>query len=1095
MEQQQRPPSRFQRLERLALPLTLVAALLPAVQPLLQGQLPRFDAVFHLYRLAQLERAVLHGTLFPRWFPDLGLGYGFPLFNYYAPLSYYLALPLRLLGFSFEATLLGGFVLGHLALVAGTYLWTREGFGKSAALGAALLIGYAPYPLLNLHYRGAFAEVWGLACLAWALWAVQRLSVRGGRLPFVLTALCSAALMLSHNVMALLGMPLLAGYALLLAWQHPERKAAALRLFLALGLGAGLSAFFWAPALREQAYVQIHQIQIYDYREHFLTLGELFSGPTPTVKGEVTPYVPHSVGWILPLLAAGAFFPNKKTLPASARFQKWALLAVALVLLGMTLPISAPLWEKLPLLSFVQFPWRFLGPVSLGLAVLGGVGLERLPGPAAWRLPLALAAVSLFALTWLFPPYARPQPPLTPPALLRIEQETGGLGTTTAGDYLPIWVQERPGDELLALYTAAAEDDYLIPRLDPTTLPEGAQLLAEKEALNATQVTLETPVAFRARFRWYYFPGWQVRIDGALAPTLPDGPHGLLAVEVPAGKHTLEVHFGETPLRRAADAISLVSAALLVVGTWGMGKGKGVMGNGEGVMGNGDESDSMPHHPSPVTHHSSPITHHPSPLTDPPSPVALYLALGCIGLSLFAVKSLYLDRHDTLFHPWDFDGQHLRGVDAPLQVRFGDDVALMGYDLATPTLATDQPAALTLYWRVLHPTTADYSVAVHLVDAWGRLYGQEDHQHPNGYPTSLLQTDEFIRDTYTFTPFAGTPPGEHYTLLVTVYEASTGRQVDVWDSGGQWRGTAYPLTELTVSRPEAFPAPETLPLAQRLDADLGTGLRLLGTGDLPASVEVGNDVLVTLFWQAQATPAADARVRLQLVDVGGAVAAQLEAPPGRPDLPTSRWLSGEVIRDGHSFLIPAARFDVPTCPLESGPYLLRAGLFNAAGEPLGASVTLGELAVIAPERRFDSSGRTPLARFGDFAALLEAELAPEVVTPGQTLVLTLSWRAEAPAQGNYTLFVHLLNEAGAPIAQRDTAPGAGRRPTPSWFTAEVITDTCSLVVPPETPPGRHTLKIGFYDPDTYARLPVTDGTGQAMGDGMTWAIEVISPSP
>ncbi|OQA93983.1 MAG: hypothetical protein BWY25_03045 [Chloroflexi bacterium ADurb.Bin222] len=434
-------------------------------------------------------------------------------------------------------------------------------------------------------------------------------------------------------------------------------------------------------------------------------------------------------------------------------------------------------------------------------------------------------------------------------------------------------------------------------------------------------------------------------------------------------------------------------------------------------------------------------------------------------------------------------------MDAPLQVRFGDDVALMGYDLTTPTLATDQPAALTLYWRVLHPTTTDYSVAVHLVDAWGRLYGQEDHQHPNGYPISLLQTDEFIRDTYTFTPFAGTPPGEHYTLLVTLYEAGTGRQVDVWGSSGQWRGTAYPLTELTVVRPETFPTPETLPLAQRLDADLGAGLRLVGTGDLPASVEVGNEVLVTLFWQAQATPTADVRVRLQLVDASGAVAAQLEAPPGRADLPTSHWLSGEVIRDGHSFLIPAARFDVPSRPLESGPYLLRAGLFDAAREPLGASVILGELAVIAPERRFDSSGRAPLARFGDFAALLEAELAPEVVTPGQTLVLTLSWRAEAPVQENYTLFVHLLNEAGTPIAQRDTAPGAGRRPTPSWFTAEVITDTCSLAIPAETPPGRYTLKIGFYDPDTYARLPVTDGTGQAMGDGMMWAIEVISPSP
>ena len=196
-------------------------------------------------------------------------------------------------------------------------------------------------------------------------------------------------------------------------------------------------------------------------------------------------------------------------------------------------------------------------------------------------------------------------------------------------------------------------------------------------------------------------------------------------------------------------------------------------------------------------------------------------------------------------------------------------------------------------------------------------------------------------------------------------------------------------------RPEAFPAPETLPL-QRLDADLGAGLRLLGTGDLPASVEVGNEVLVTLFWQAQATPTADVRVRLQLVDASGAVAAQLEAPPGRPDLPTSHWLSGEVIRDGHSFLIPAARFDVPSRPLESGPYLLRAGLFDAAREPLGASVILGELAVIAPERRL--TARSCPGTFGDLPRSKPDRARS--VTPGKRSSSPSGWRAEAPVQEN-----------------------------------------------------------------------------------------------
>ena len=1055
-------------LERFAPFLALCAGLLPAVQPMLLGRIPRFDAVFHLYRLAQLERALRHGQLFPRWFPDLGLGYGFPLFNYYAPLSYYLALPLRLLGFSFEATLLGGFVLGHAALALGTYLWARDAFGKPAALGAAVLIGYAPYPLLNLHFRGAFAEVWGLAALAWALWALHRLGSRGGRSAFALTALFTAALMLSHNVMALLGMPLLAGYALLLAWQNRAQRWPALRVFLALGLGLGLSAFFWIPALREQSYVQIHQIQIYDYREHFVSFGELFSGPTPTVKGEVTPYVPHSVGWILPLLALGALIPGRKALPAAARVQKWALGAACLALLGMTLPFSAPVWERLPLLSFMQFPWRILGPASLGLAILGGVGLSALPGPSSRYLPLALAAGGLFALTWLFPPYAPLQPPLTPPNLIRIEYATGGLGTTTAGDYLPIWVQERPQDELVALYDAAAENDYRIPRLDESVLPEGARILAADYGLTSARLTLETPIAFRARFHWYYFPGWQARLDRASVPVTPDGPHGLLAVDVPAGQHTLELRFGETPLRRAANALSLVSAALLGAGIWGMGKGKWVRGN--------EEWGSKP---------SSPLTHHPSPVTH-------YLILGCIGLTLFAAKTFYLDHHDTFFHPWDYDGVQLRGGDVPLQVRFGDDLVLMGYDLASTVMATDRPTALTLYWRVAQPTQTNYSVGVHLVDAWGILYGQEDHQHPNGYPTALLQPDEFIRDAYTFTPFAGTPPGGPYTLLVTVYEEGSKQHVNVWDSAGQWRGTAYALTPIVAERPAAFPAPETLPLVQRLDADLGAGLHLLGTGDLPAAAEVGREILVTLFWQAQTVPPTDAVIRLQLVDAAGAVAAQVEAPPGRADLPTSQWLAGEIIRDAHRVLIPAARADDPSRPLETGSYLLRTTLFDAQGKALGAAATLGEITVTAPERRFEATARAPLARLGDFAALLEATFAPDTLAPGQTLVLDLTWRAEAPVDYSYTVFVHLLDATGRLIAQRDSSPVEGSRPTTGWFPGEVIADSYTLTLPPETPPGAYTLKVGFYDPDTYARLPARDATGQAMGDGVVWQIEVTS---
>ncbi|MBN1919914.1 MAG: glycosyltransferase family 39 protein [Anaerolineae bacterium] len=1054
----------LQRLKRLAPLFALIAGLLPAVEPLLAGCLPRADGVFHLYRLAQLERAISHGVLFPRWLPDVGLGYGFPLFNYYAPLSYYLALPLRYLGFAFENALLGGFLLGHLALATGAYLWAREAFGKTTALGAAFLVGYAPYPLLNLYYRGAYAEVWGVAFLAWALWALQRLRLRGGGKAFVLAALFASALMLSHNVMALLGIPLLAGYALLLAWQQRENPRLAPLPLLAIAAGLGIAAFFWLPALREQGYVQIQQLQIYDYREHFLSLGELFSGPMPVSKGEVAPDVPQSVGWILPALALVSLAPRKKTLSRNSQIQKWALAAACLMLLFMTLEISTPIWERLPLLSFIQFPSRFLAPASLGLAVLASIGLSQLAGPESWRLPALLVLVGSFSLTWLFMPCTRPQPTLTPPELIRIERETGGLGTTVAGDYLPIWVQARPGDELVPLYDAAADNDYFFPRLDADSVPEGAQILEANYGLNTAQLSLDSPSAFQARFRWYYFPGWQAKVDGEPVQVTPEGAHGLLAVAVPAGQHTLEIRFGATPLRRIANTISALSLVALVVGAWRLGTRKGRIEPQQGDISLSNHALSWP----------------------------CMLALCAVGLSLFAIKTLYLNRHDSPFHPWNFDGVRMRGVDVPLQVRFGNDLVLMGYDLTGSTLTSDQPVILTLYWRVAQPTATDTSIGVHLVDAQGRLYGQEDHQHPNNYPTSLLQTDEFIRDSFTLTPFAGTPPGEHYTVLVSAYVEGTGQHTDVWDSAGQWRGTAYGLTEVTVARPNTFAAVDSLPIVQRLDADLGAGLRLLGVGDLPTSVDVGRDMLITLFWQALDTPASELVTRLELVDSNGAVVARTETPPGRADLPTPQWFEGEIIRDGQTLFIPAARFDNPTHPLESGVYTLRAGLLDAKGEAPGANVILGKIAIVAPERTFDDAGRTPLATIGDGAALIEGELAPESVRAGETLSLKLVWRAETPMSVNYSVFVHLLNESGTLIAQQDAQPGAGTRPTAGWFTGEIIGDTTTLTVPPETPSGIYTLKLGLYDPETYARLPVRGRDKQDLGDGIIWEVEVQS---
>ena len=140
-------------------PIILLLLLLPAVQPLLSGNLPwRADGLLHFHRLAQLERALSFGELYPRWTADLAYGYGFPLFNYYAPLSYYLTLPWRWLGLSVAASMQMGYAAAFLALGLGLYLWAWGRWGNTAGWGAAVAAVYAPYILYHGLHRGALPE-------------------------------------------------------------------------------------------------------------------------------------------------------------------------------------------------------------------------------------------------------------------------------------------------------------------------------------------------------------------------------------------------------------------------------------------------------------------------------------------------------------------------------------------------------------------------------------------------------------------------------------------------------------------------------------------------------------------------------------------------------------------------------------------------------------------------------------------------------------------------------------------------------------------------------------------------------------------------
>jgi len=99
-----------------------------AAAPLFHGIPEGADTLLHLYRLVQLDNLIQNGIFYSRWAPDLVFGFGYPLFNYYAPAAYYLGEFLHIMGLG----LVGGFLATYILAFIGVAVFTLCGFGTSS---------------------------------------------------------------------------------------------------------------------------------------------------------------------------------------------------------------------------------------------------------------------------------------------------------------------------------------------------------------------------------------------------------------------------------------------------------------------------------------------------------------------------------------------------------------------------------------------------------------------------------------------------------------------------------------------------------------------------------------------------------------------------------------------------------------------------------------------------------------------------------------------------------------------------------------------------------------------------------------------------
>lgn len=1022
-------------LRLLALLIALVAALPLMQEGALLNTRGGGDSPFLLQRVQQLTRALADGHFPVRWMPDAAYGYGYPFFNYYAPLSIYVAVLFRFLGASYTSAIqfsqLTAFLLAAWAMFELARRWLYDDW---AALLASAAYTLAPFHLVNIYVRGdSLAEFWAMALYPVVLLAAHCLlrpekpCAISERAALPLTriaalALSYAALILSHNISALIFSPFLLLYMLIAALQRRATlRRALLEGGMALLLGLLLSAWFWLPALAETDLVQTGPVTAgyFYYGNHFR--GADLVQPSFFFDWEVAGQTAFRMGLVQALLiVAGLVVLLWRAASRPALIFTVAVLAVATLMIT---PLSRWLWDTLPLLPYTQFPWRFLSVQALAGALITGA-LALLPGRRLWALMGSVLLLAAMLPSLDVDHVALADADVTPHRLAQYEWFTGNIGTTVSAEYLPRAVQPRP-------YSSAWLTNG--ERHAPQVLAGDAsvQLVSHRATRQRWQVDVSTGPAL-VQFPTLYWPGWQARAQGQPLAISATPGSGLISAELPAGDYTLELSLGRTPVRLAAELLSLAAALALLL--W-------------------------------VARSAS-------------AQAVDFWRRRRVSLLAFVALLLVLALYWRLWPTPDYE-QHTLSWDfaqlgylhhAPQGILFGDGSRLAQYDYSASTVAAGDTVHITLQWQnvAANSPTATLALAtpaVHRAQHAPLLVAEEQ-------PAAQGSV------SYELPVPANAPPGLYVPRLG--YDGA-----EALTPSGEPRGALF-LRPLRVVSPHSDAQPDRsldvraddVVLPQRLPVsdDGATGLFDCASGQSsPGALHV------KLAWLTRQPLGANLTASLRLDDAGGRRLAQCDMQPGYGFLPSVAWQPGVWIPDRLALPLPPA---LPPSP----HYVLFVTLYDAGGNqalthPLGRLQWQEETLVYhAHEPQFSLPADVePLhVRFGEHIALRGYH-----VTHGDdALQLTLYWQALETIQDDYVRFVHLLaNENGAPLAQQDGAPQNDTYPTGQWTEGEVVADTVTLDT--MAPAGGDALiAAGFYPSgEPEARLPAYDEQGNSLTDG------------
>ncbi len=515
----------------------------------------RHDDV-EIIRLYEMDRCFKDHQIPCRWVPDLGGMYGYPLFNYYAPLPYYFGEFIYFITHSLIISSKVMFIFSFLGSYIFMYLLARKFWGNLGGSLSAIFYSFAPYHALDFYVRGAMGEMWGLMLFPAVFWAVVKISEEQKISNLLLLAISLAALFTSHNISAMVFLPFYLIWNLVLFLKNRSKKF----LFFGAGsftLGVLLSAFYLFPATLEKDLVHLETTVegYFSYTEHFEGLKRLivdrswgYGSSVREVPGGERDLLSYQIGWIhllgliLALVSAKIFWSKNKQL-------SWIIIFCSVsvaFLIFMIHPRSVFVWGLIEPLKYLQFPWRLLQPLIFFISLIAGSILVWVRRKKEVMLLLILLVV-VFNFS-----YFKPEKFIqTSDEKLLTGSEWERQIMRSIFDFLPIYAKEPPAK--------LAKGRYEI-------LTGNSKVYDFKEGTNWLNFKTETQTHTIIRLSKYYFPDWKILVDGKeIKFDYQNNSLGLMTILLGTGNHFVEARLYDTPIRSISNTITAVAMFLTLV--------------------------------------------------------------------------------------------------------------------------------------------------------------------------------------------------------------------------------------------------------------------------------------------------------------------------------------------------------------------------------------------------------------------------------------------------------------------------------------------------------------------------------------------------